>query len=454
MRRIYYLLIFVLLIGFSFFIGAKAGNTISLDQIFNFNRNNQASVEEPFDDGESEPEPEQYEPDLRSVNLIAVGNIFPHVPNIEQAHIGDGKYDFTPTFEIIASKLQQADLAVADLETSQAGPDIGFWGYSGYTGYPLFNSPQELSVALHNAGINLMTLGNNHALDRGYDGLMASLDFIRGLGVKTFGAYKTPDEKEIPLIVEHDGIKIAFIGYTWSTNGITVPEGHEYVLNYVPGFNDLSPVIADIEKARNSGADLVALFPHWGDNEYASEPYPQYYRQVAEELATAGADLIIGGHPKYVQPFEWFFNQKSDGTERATLAIYSQGTFLSNQHYPANISPFVEYHLLLDLILMKNMDTGEAWISGVDYEITWIHREWRHRILPLSDVFTADPEEYNLSDAKVEELKQWHQNNVEAAEAYNYREGLAKAMEISQHLIDVAYEQAQVHTADPEPDQQ
>jgi len=438
MRRIYFIAIFLTLVIFSFFVGTKAGSIISTSSVFNGNNLDEITSEHIAEDN-ALIDDEEPGPDLRSVNMVVVGNIFPHIPQIEQAHIGDGVYDFSPSFEFITPILQAADLAVGDLETSQAGPDISFLGFRGYTGFPQFNAPQELSVALRDAGIDLLTLGNNHALDRGLEGLMVTLDHLRSIGINTFGAYKSREERDTPLIIEKNGIKIAFIGYTFSTNGIPVPEGHEYCVNFAPGFMDIEPVITDIETARQNGADLVAVFPHWGDNEYAQEPQPQRLRQVAKELAAAGADLIIGGHPKFVQPIEWFFNDREDGTERATMAIYAQGTFLSNQHYPANISPLVEYGLLLDLDLTKNMDSGETWISGVDYELTWIHRNWRHRILPLSDVFIADPDEYNLTTAQVEELKLWHQRIVETVKAYGHSENLLRAMSISDYLIDSAY---------------
>ncbi len=445
MRRFTFIIILAIFIALFFFIGYGAGAIFppeTLGSLISAGNNHSPAAdteESSVDPEEIEEAEEHYEPDLRTVNLVALGNIFPHVPNIEQAHIGDGKYDFSPSFTAISPLIQKADLAVADLETSQAGPDITFWGYNGYTGYPLFNSPQELSDALYEAGVDLLTLGNNHALDRGYDGLLASLDYIRGLGMKTFGAYKSQEERDTPLIVERNGINIAFIGYTFSTNGIPVPEGHEYCLNFIPGFENIEPVIEDMNRAKENGADIIAVFPHWGDNEYAQEPQPQYYRQVAEDLAAAGADLIIGGHPKFVQPIEWFFNEDEDGNERVTFAAYSQGTFLSNQHYPANISPLVEYHMMLDLEISKDMDTGRAWLSNADYEITWIQREQRHRILPLSEVFAGAPERYNLSENKIEELKNWHQRNIDAAEAYNYLEGKAKALLISERLYREAY---------------
>ncbi len=445
MRRFTFIIVLVVFVALFFFIGFGAGAFFppeTLGNLISDGNNpstNDAENLSPEDQQDEEEFEDPYEPDLRTVNLVALGNIFPHVPNIEQAHIGEGKYDFSPTFTAIAPLIQEADLAVADLETSQAGPDITFWGYNGYTGYPLFNSPQELSDALYEAGVDLLTLGNNHALDRGFEGLLASLDYIRGLGIKTFGAYKNQEERDTPLIVERNGISIAFIGYTFSTNGIPIPEEHEYCLNYVPGFENIEPVIKDMNRARENGADIIAVFPHWGENEYAQEPQPQYYRQVAEELAAAGADLIIGGHPKFVQPIEWFFNEDENGNERATFAVYSQGTFLSNQHYPANISPLVEYHLLLDLELSKDMETGRTWISNTDYEITWIHREQRHRILPLSEVISNSPERYNLSESKIEDLKSWHQRNIEAVEAYNHLEGKEKALQISDRLFREAY---------------
>jgi len=437
MKRVKFLLLVISVTLLFFLIGITAGAIYPPEVLFGQQGEKNNNEDEEF--AEENPGEEETEPDLRTVKLICAGNIFPHTPQIEQAHIGDGKYDFTPSFEFIAPLFKEGDIVVADLETSQAGPDISFAGVRGYTGYPLFNTPQELSVALREAGVDLMTLGNNHALDRGYDGLMVTLDHLHSIGVKTFGAYKSQEERDQILIIEHDGINIAFIGYTFSTNGIPVPVGHEYCINFAPGFMDLTEITADIRRAKNEGADLVAVFAHWGDDEYNLEPQPQRLREVAAELAEVGADLIIGGHPKFVQPLEWFFNKCSDGSERATLAIYSQGTLLSNQHYPAIFSPRVEYHLLLDIVLTKNMDSGEAWISQVDHEVTWIHRLWRHRILPLSAVFASEPSEYNLTASQVEELRSWHDRTIEAAEAYGYSIDKVKAMALAEKMSEKAY---------------
>ncbi len=458
MRRIYFIILALILLTLSFNIGTRAGGIYPPGELFDLVVENigpgepdeeEATelAEEEIDQQEIEEAPDEDEPDepdLRTVNLIVAGDITAHVPQIEQAHLGEDNYDFTPSFEIIEPYLREGDITVGDLETSQAGPEVRSvaWGVTGYTGFPEFNAPQEFSEALKKAGFNALTMANNHTLDRGYEGLMNSLSHVRGLGIETFGAYKGPEEQDTPTIIEHDGIEIAFIGYTYGLNGIPVPQGHEYCVNYAPDFEDITPVIEDIQMAREHGADLVAVFPHWG-NMYVSEPQPQRLRDVAARMAAAGADLIMGGHPHYIQPLEWFFNENEDGEERATLAIYSLGNFLSNQHYPHNPSSFVEYGALLDIDLTKNKDSGEAWISGADYEITWVHRDWRHRILPLSEVFTGSLEEYNLSQSRVDELKKWNQKNIEVLEMYGHAEDKARAMEISNRLYERAHENQQ-----------
>ncbi len=397
--------------------GSEQGQTSSSDS-GNPNSESEASTPQPT------PTPA---PDIRTVNMVSIGNIFPHSPQIEQAYIGDGKYDFTPSLEFMKERLQQADLVVADLETSQAGPDITYGGYKGYTGYPLFNSPLELSVALKDAGVDLMTLANNHALDRGYEGLMNTIDNLRNLEIKTFGAYKSQEERDDILIENYDGINIAFIGYTYSTNGNPIPEGKEYCLNFRFYFQEYSALITDIKTARDRGADIVAVFAHWGE-EHHSEPNPQYLRQVASDAAQAGADLIIGGHPKYTQPIEWFFNENEDGSERASMAIYSQGNFLSNQYYPELPSHLVQFHALMDISLSKDMNTGKAWISDVNYEITWVHRDWRHRVLLLDEVFAGNPSDYNLNESDINHLKDYYNRVINALEAYGHTEDKAKAL--------------------------
>ncbi len=442
--RILYIALLIILVSFSFYLGTITGDFYPPELFLTLDSGEPAADKEgpELDDHEkaAAQAEEEKEPDLRTVKLITTGNIMATETQISQAKIGEDKYDFRPSFELIAPYLKNADLVVGDLEVAQAGPDISYANHSGYTGWPYFNSPQELSEALYDAGIDIFTLANNHALDRGYEGLMVTIDHIRGLGAETFGAYKSSEERDKPLIIEKDGINIAFIGYTYSTNYIPVPEGHEYCVNHAPYFEDIEPVLEDIRTALEHGADLVAVFPHWGA-EHSHEPQPQSLRRAAEEMAAAGADLIIGGHPKWIQPIEWFFNETADGSQRATLAVYSQGSFLTHQYEgDGHNSIYNEFSLLLDIDLTKNYDTGEAWISGVDYEISWTHRGWQHRVLLLSDIFSASPEDYKLSESRVDRFKDIYETSTEVIERYGHPSDMEKALAISERYFDRANE--------------
>lgn len=417
MRRIH--IIALLLILFVAILAA-----VKLDPFSRF-----FSAREP-DDGSrsSESEPEG---DIRTATLAAVGGLYPHLAVLEENRQGEGEYDFWPAFEYIAPHFQKADLAMLTLETMQAGPDIDLWGVSGYTGHTVrtiltFNAPIELSHALKKAGINFYSLADNHCMDRGVEGLHATLNNVRALGFNTTGAYLNREERDAVDIVELNGIKVAFVAYTYWTNGIDVPAGDEYAVNIAPslyppfGEGDTRSIIADIEKARASGADLVAVVPHWGE-QYTDRPFERQ-REIAREMARAGADMIIGGHPKLVQPCEWIELPGDDGGTRSVPVIYSLGNFYTDQHYPSCSTDLVEYGMLLNLELSKDMDSGRAWISGVDYDIHWCYREWRHRMLVLSDVFEQGPDKFNLSQSQLERLKKRYRENVEIIEGYGFSE--------------------------------
>lgn len=340
----------------------------------------------PGDNGDN-PDPP---PDIRTATLMAAGDIMAHLTQVEQASTG-GSYDFSPSFSFITPYLQSADLTVGNLETVLAGQERGF------SGYPNFNSPDELAANLKQAGFDLLATANNHSLDMGIDGLFRTVNSLTGAGLKCFGTCRSPEER-LPLTVEVNGIKISFLSYTGTTNGIPVPAGYEYAINYIPDFNTIDPIIDDISAARENGADLVVLYMHWG-HEYWLTPN-DLQRDLARRLAAAGADLIIGGHPHVMQPMEWITVEQEDGPPRQTLVAYSLGNFISNQFHwePWIPTPKVQYGLVAEVEISKDMQTGLTWISQADYEITWVHRNWRHRILPLSEVLSSpQPEQYNLT---------------------------------------------------------
>lgn len=418
MRRIH---IFLLLIALAIVILAavKLG-------LFSFFK---PAPEEPEDPGQVEPGPEpDPEPDIRTATLAAVGDMFPHLPQIKEAHLGGDDYDYTPCFKYLAPYFQASDFTTVDLETNQAGAKFGYGGAT--LG---FNTPLQLSVALKEAGVDLYACATNHIFDRGLNGLRATLENVRSLGFITTGAYLSREERDTPVIVDINGIKVAFISYTDRSEN-PIPKEHAYAVNYIPLFEDISPVIADIKSARAAGADLVAVYPHWGDiRMYHTEP-TEKMREDARKLAEAGADLIICGHAHVLNPMDWFYTVEEDGSRRATLVAYSLGNFFTNQQYLPHegiSTDLVEYGILLSVELSKDMNSGKAWISGVDYKVHWCHRNWRHRILVLQDVFENGPEQYNITAAQFERLKEKHQENVEILERYGFSEKMPDYMKES-----------------------
>lgn len=400
MRRIYLVALVLLLIA-AFAGGLYAGGY--------FTGAKEPSGEEPPPDDNNEPSP----PDIRSATIVSAGTTYPHKPQLQQAHLGGGKYDFSPSFEIIAPLVRKADLAIATLEAAQAGVEEGI------TSYPMFNAPIELSEALKGAGFDIFNTANNHIMDRGYNGLMKTLDSVRALGVKTFGTAKSREEKEKPFIEDINGIKVGFISYTYDINGVNIPAGHEYCINYIRHFHTLEPIKADIKKARSAGADLVALYLHMGE-EYLHEPTP-FQKDMVRELTAAGADMIIGTHSHVPQPLEWISVDLPDGSTRKSLVVYTLGNFSTNQHLTDGIpTDLVRYGILAEIKLGKDMNSAEAWIEDVSYEVYICHIDWRHRVIPVSFILNSPPEKYHHSEARVQTIRSQYAKVLEIVEKYGF----------------------------------
>lgn len=368
-------------------------------------------TDDPHGPDSQAPEPQ---PDIRSVTLAAVGDVMAHLTQVEQAYLGEGRYDFSPSFGIVLPHLRDPDLTVGNLETTMAGSERG------YSGFPLFNTPADLAVNLKEAGFDLMVTANNHALDMGVAGLKQTIRHLRQAGLQNFGTYLEQSEREKPLLVNLDGIKIAFLGYTFSTNGLPVPAGYEYTINYIDNFYTIEPIVTEIRRARDSGADLVVLYMHWG-HEYWFTPNEQQ-RDLAVQLAAAGADLILGSHPHVIQPLEWVFVEDETGASRQVLVAYSMGNFVSNQfHWPPYIpTPAVQYGLVVEVEITKDMSTGETFLSDAGYEITWVHRGWRHRVLPLSELLNSPPELFKLTPEEHQNVIEGYREMVEVVEKYDF----------------------------------
>ena len=249
-----------------------------------------------------------------TVNLTFVGDAMQHAPQITAAEQHDGTYDYSPCFQHLIDDIAWADLAVVNLECPLGGKP--------YTGYPCFSAPDSYAKQLRDVGFDLFLTANNHCLDRRDKGLMRTCQMLDSLGIPHIGTYRNQQERDqhIPYIVNVKGIKIAFLDYTYGTNGIPI-QG-----NVIVDFIDQQLIENDIALARERGAHAICVNLHWGI-EYQLKPVATQ-RTLADWLVTQGVDLIIGGHPHVVEPMEMRYSKEHD---KNVLLVYSMGNFISNQ---------------------------------------------------------------------------------------------------------------------------
>ena len=307
---------------------------------------------------DSTPAPTETEPPEPVVATLAVcGDVMSHMPQTNDALTADGDYDYGPCLQYIAPWLQQADYAVANLETVLGGGP--------YHGFPLFNSPDGLAYSLKEAGIDLLSTANNHCMDQGYDGLCRTLDVLDEAGLSHVGTWRTQEEAEESTVVVADvgGISVAFLSYTYSTNGLPVASDKDFSvsrfnLDYMTTVNTLDEekVASDLEKAKALDPDLIAVMIHWGI-EYRTSA-TAYQEEVADFLFDHGADLVLGGHPHVMEPMET--RELADG--RTGFLCYSLGNFMSAQY-----DQYTDTTAVLMLELTKDAVTGETSVTGVSY---------------------------------------------------------------------------------------
>lgn len=247
------------------------------------------------------------------VDLVFAGDAMQHSAQIEAASNGDGTYSYDEYFAAIKPYIENADYAVVNLETPLGGKP--------YTGYPCFSAPESYLTALTDAGFDLMLAANNHTLDRRDKGVLQTISQFEKQETDFIGIYRNAEHRSnhLPFIKNINGINIAFLNYTYGTNGITI-QG-----NVVVDYIDKDIIKKDIANARKKGAELIAVCVHWG-NEYQLLPHSSQ-KELADFLCKQGVDLIIGGHPHVIQPMEMRYNEL---TQKNTLLVYSLGNFISN----------------------------------------------------------------------------------------------------------------------------
>ncbi len=289
----------------------------------------------------------------RRVTLIFAGDFMGHMPQVEAARQADGTFDFSDNFTYVASLWCEAGLAVGNLETTLA--------YRNFSGYPMFATPAAYAVAMHDAGIGLLTTVNNHCCDRGAAGIDRTIAVLDSLGIAHTGTFADSARylRDNPLIIWRGGIPLAFLAYTYGTNGINTPDGR--IVNII----DTCVIGRDIDRAKTMiPRPVIITLMHWGA-EYTRQP-DREQRELARFCVHRGADLIIGSHPHVVQPMEIVYRHTADGDSVGCPVVYSLGNFISNQrkrYTDGGIMALIDIRLPL----------GGRYGFTVDYIPAWVY---------------------------------------------------------------------------------
>ncbi len=289
-----------------------------------------------------------------TVDISLVGDIMVHSGQLKAAYNPrNGSYSFDEVFKEVEDFLKPADLAVGNLETVLASRD------KGYTGYPRFNSPQEILPSLKEAGFDILTNANNHSMDRGESGVLETIQHLNTAEMKHTGTASSIGERSKYLITEIKGIKFGILAYTYGTNGIPLPKGKGFLVNVI----DRRQIREDIREIRAQGAEIVLISPHFGI-EYRRHPGAAE-KAVVEDLFAAGADIVAGGHPHVLQPMVRRDTVKGSG---GLFAAYSMGNFISAQK-----GQYKDGGAILNLKLEKDLASGAVRLLNAEYIPTWVH---------------------------------------------------------------------------------
>ena len=305
----------------------------------------------------------------RTITIRAVGDVMMHEDQLRAAARPGEGYDFSPQYELIVDSLSAADYTIANLETT-----VGLYSDNPYSGYPMFNAPPELLTALREAGVDFVSMANNHILDRYFDGMLYTINNVEAAGLAYGGVNRSKEQKETPNIVEVGGVRLGMLCYAEHTNEMDVysdPRAREYGVNYIEG----TDFAAEVRKLREAGADVVIAMMHWGEEYRRSANNAQ--RTLADTLAAAGVDVILGGHPHVVEPAGMRQIALADGTQHEAFVAFSLGNFNSGM-----VDEYANAGVIIEFTLVEQEDGGFE-IEDVGFVPTYC---W-----PKDGVFTTVP---------------------------------------------------------------
>ncbi len=285
-------------------------------------------------------ETETASPEPGTVSIMAVGDI------MMARTVGDRILSDGPeiVFREVESILSTADILAGNIEC--AITDRGEPAVKNFT----FAAPPESAKALARAGFDIAILGNNHSLDYGQGGLAQTINLLEEQGIAPLGV-GLGREAAGPLILERNGLRIAFLSYVDVPLEISQFKAISWVAtDEIVGIAwAIAGNITEDVRAAKAEADVVIVFMHFGYEDFELPVGLQ--RDVATAAIDAGAAAVIGSHPHIIQ-----YSDEYHGG----LIAYSLGNFVFDEYgMPQNRS------VILKLSVDKNGMVSHDWFPVV-----------------------------------------------------------------------------------------
>ena len=293
--------------------------------------------------------------------LAVVGDIGITDDLVADALQEDGTYNFLPYFMNAAADLYAADLTIGNLELTFSGAGYPY-------GSEYANAPDELASTLKMLGFDLVQTANSKTIAAGVAGMERTIETLKENDILPLGSHtsqKDYDENDV-VVVEVNGIKIAFIAFTKGFDGMSIPEDRSYYANllyqdYETSYKKIntSGIKSAVSRATSAGADIVIAMVHWGSAYKLSVSETQ--EEITELMLENGIDVILGSHSHVVGPMR-YESLEIDGVGVKRFVAYSLGSFMNT-----DTTAYVRDSVILNLVISKDDETGETIIKSQEY---------------------------------------------------------------------------------------
>ncbi len=334
------------------------------------------------------------------------------------------QYDFSNIFEYTNDYIQNADLSIGVFEGPMAGEEVGYSNSDFDDGKKLYlNFPDEYGKAVKNAGFDLVTLSNNHILDKGEIGAKRTIDKLDNIGLAHVGAYKNEEEKNKSFIIEKNGLKIGVLAYTYGCNYFSEEELINQNITSIlvskesAYFEKVKKNIEeDFRRIKEESPDLIVVLPHMG-TQFSTE-VDSFQETWNEIFIENGADIILGDHAHSVQPIQFM-----DKNGKDAIIVNCPGNFVNSyREYNGDATAIVEIYI----------DKNTKKINGSSIIPMWVQAEGEenYRAIPVykiqkdktikSQLSTDDMERVREVYSFISEVMIGERLNVNSVEEKNF----------------------------------